>query len=123
MIIEKFEKHLANLHDKKICHLHKEFKTSVNRLESFKCKAFMEYSNDMDDIYKNIEEYNPNKEGKILIAFDDLIADMFSNKKRDAIVTELFISDRKLNVFLVFITQSYFTIPKSVRLNFIHYFI
>ena len=76
----------------------------------------------MDDIYKNIEEYNPNKEGKILIAFDDLIADMFSDKKRDAIVTELFISDSKLNISLVFITQSYFIIPKSVRLNFIHYF-
>ena len=76
----------------------------------------------MDDIYKNIKEYNPNKEGKILIAFDDLIADMFSDKKRDAIVTELFISDSKLNISLVFITQSYFIIPKSVRLNFIHYF-
>ena len=76
----------------------------------------------MDDIYKNIEEYNPNKEGKILFAFDDLIADMFSDKKRDAIVTELFISDSKLNISLVFITQSYFIIPKSVRLNFIHYF-
>ena len=44
-------------------------------------KAFTEYSNDLDDIYKNIKEYNPNKKGKILIAFDDVVGDMFSNKK------------------------------------------
>ena len=59
----------------------------------------------MDDIYKNIEEYNPNKELKILIAFDDMIADMLSNKYLNPIVTELFIRERKLNIFLVFITQ------------------
>ena len=59
-------------------------------------KAFIEYSNDMDDIYKNIEEYNPNKKRKILILFDDMIADMLSNKKLNPIVTELFIRGRKL---------------------------
>ena len=64
-------------------------------------KAFIEYSNDMDDIYKNIEEYNPNKKRKILIVFDDMIADMLSNKKLNPIVTELFIRVRKLNVYLV----------------------
>ena len=53
-------------------------------------KAFIEHSNDMNDIYKNIEEYNPNKERKILIAFDDTIADMLSNKKLNPIVSELF---------------------------------
>ena len=58
----------------------------------------------MDDIYKNIEEYNPNKKHKILIVFDDIIADMLSNKKLNPIVTELFIRDRKLNISLVFIT-------------------
>ena len=68
-------------------------------------KAFIEYSNDMDDIYKNIEEYNPNKKRKILIVFDDMIADMLSNKKLNPIVTELFIRGRKLNISVVFITQ------------------
>ena len=67
-------------------------------------KAFTEYSNDMDDIYKNIEEYNPGKKRKLLIVFDDMIADMLSNKKLNPIVTELFIRGRKLNISLVFIT-------------------
>ena len=58
----------------------------------------------MDNIYKNIEEYNPNKKRKILIVFDDTIADMLSNKKLNPIVTELFIRGRKLNISLVFIT-------------------
>ena len=55
----------------------------------------------MDDIYKNIEEYNPNKQRKILIAFDDMIADMFSNKNLNPVVTEMFITGRKLNISLV----------------------
>ena len=63
-------------------------------------KAFIEYSYDMDDFYKNIQEYNPNKKSKILIAFDDIIADMLSNKKLNPIVTELFSRGRKLNVLL-----------------------
>ena len=70
-------------------------------------KSFNEYSNEMDDIYKIIEEYNPNKERKILIVFDDMVADMLSNKNLNPVVTELFIRGRKLNNFLVFITQSY----------------
>ena len=86
-------------------------------------KAFIEYSNDMDDIYKNIEEYNPNKKRKILIVFDDMIADMLSNKKLNPIVTEIFILHRRLNISLVFITQSYFALRKSIRLNSTHYFV
>ena len=66
-------------------------------------KGFTEYSSDMDDIYKNIEEYNPNKKWKILIVFVDMIADMLSNKL-NLIVTELFIRGRKLSIPLVFIT-------------------
>ena len=62
----------------------------------------------MDDIYENIEEYNPNKKQKTLIAFDDMIADMLINKKRNPMVTELLIRDRKLNIYLVFITQSFY---------------
>ena len=86
-------------------------------------KAFIEYSNDMQDVYKNINYYNPDKENKILIVFDDMIADMINNKKLNSIVTELFIRGRKLNISLVFITQSYFKVPKDVRLNTSHFFI
>ena len=84
-------------------------------------KAFIEYSNDMHDVYKNINYYNPYKENKILIVFDDMIADMINNKKLNSIVTELFIRGRKLNISLVFITQSYFKVPKDVRLNTTHF--
>ena len=86
-------------------------------------KAYIEYSNNMHDVYKNIDEYNPDKENKILIVFDDMIADMIHNKKLDSIATELFIRGRKLNISLVFITQSYFKVPKDVRLNTTHFFI
>ena len=86
-------------------------------------KAFTEYSNDMQDDYKNIDEYNVVKERKILIVFDYMIADMINNKKLNSIVTELFIRGRKLNISLVFITQSYFKVPKDVRLNTTHFFI
>ena len=67
-------------------------------------KAFIKYSNDMQDVYKNIDQYNTNKERKILIVFDDMIADMFNNKKLNSIVTDLFIRDRKLSISLVFTT-------------------
>ena len=80
-------------------------------------KAFIEYSNDMHDVYKNINYYNPDKENKILIVFDDMIADMIQNKKLNSVVAELFIRGRKLNISLFFITQSYFKVPKDVRLN------
>ena len=76
-------------------------------------KAFIEYSNDMRDVYKNINYYNPYKENKILIVFDDMIADMIHNKKLKLIVTESFIRGRKLNISLIFITQSYFKVPKD----------
>ena len=86
-------------------------------------KAFIKYSNDMQDVYKNIDEYNPGKKRKILIVFDDMIADMINNKKLNSIVTELFIRGRKLNISLVFITQSYFKVQKDVGLNSTHFFI
>ena len=82
-------------------------------------KAFIEYSNDMQDVYKNIDDYNPRKKRKVLIVFDDMI----NNKKLDSIVTELFIRGRKLNISIVFITQLYFKVPKDVRLNSTHFFI
>ena len=73
--------------------------------------------------YKNINYYNSYKKNKILIVFDDMIADITKNKKLDSIVTELFIRGRKINISLVFITQSYFKVPKDVRLNTTHFFI
>ena len=67
-------------------------------------KTFTEYSNDMQDVYKNIETYNPGKKRKILILFDDMIADMIINKKFNPVVTELFIRGRKLNTSNIFNT-------------------
>ena len=84
-------------------------------------KAFIQCSNDMHDVYKDINYYNPDKENKILVVFDDIIADIIHNKKLNSIVTELFIRGRKLNISLVFITQSYFKVPKDVRLNTTHF--
>ena len=86
-------------------------------------KPFIEYSNDMQDVYKNNDEHNIDKERKILIVFDDMIADMINNKKLNSIVAELFIRGRKLNISLIFITQSYFKVLKDVRLNSTHFFI
>ena len=77
----------------------------------------------MQDVYKNTEEYNLGKKRKILIFFDDIIADMINNKKLNPIVTELFIRDRKLKISIVFIRQSYFKVPKDVRLNSTYFFI
>ena len=86
-------------------------------------KAFMDYSNNMQDIYKYIEENNPGKKRKVLIVFDDMIADIIYNKKLNPVVTELFIRGRKLNISIVFITKSYFKVAKDVRLNSTHFFI
>ena len=82
--------------------------------------VFIEYSNTMDDVYNNIDNYNPKRKRKILIVFDDMIADIITNKRFQAITKELFIRCRKLNISLVFITQSYFSVPKEVRLNSTH---
>ena len=85
--------------------------------------AFIECLNTMDDVYENIDDYNPSRKRKILIVFDDMIADIITNKKFQAIIKELFTRCRKLNISLVFITQSYFSVPKDVRLNLTHYLI
>ena len=69
-------------------------------------------SNTIDDVYENVDHYNPSGKRKILIVFDDMIADIMSNKKFQAVVKELFIRCRKLNISLVFITQSYFKFQK-----------
>ena len=77
----------------------------------------------MHDVYKNIDDYTPDKKNKILIVFDHMIADMIHNKNLNSVVTELFIRGRKLNISLVFITQSYFKVSKDVRLNTSRFFI
>ena len=85
-------------------------------------KAF-ECSNKMDDVYENIDDYNPRKKRKILIVFDDMIADIMSSKNFQAVINKLFTRCRKLNSSLVFITQSHFSVPKDVRLNSTHYLV
>ena len=85
--------------------------------------ALIECSNIMDDVYENIDDYNPSRKRKILIVLDDMIADIMNNKKFQVISKELFIRCRKLNISIVFITQSYFSVPKDVRLNSTHYLI
>ena len=75
----------------------------------------------MDDIYNNIYDYNPHRNGKNLIMFDDMLADIMTNKKFQVTIKELSIRCRKLNISLVFITQCYFSVPKEVRLNSTHY--
>ena len=79
--------------------------------------AFIKCSNTMDGVYENINDYNPNRKRKILIVFDVMIADM-TNKKFQAIIKELFIRCRKLNISLVFIMQSYFSGPNRCKIKF-----
>ena len=80
--------------------------------------AFIEYSNTMDGVYGNIDDYNPSRNRKILIAFDDMIADIMTNKKFQAIIKELFVRCRKVNILLVFKIQSYFCCFKRCEIKF-----
>ena len=115
--IDKIYLYAKNPYAKKYRYLiNKREKAGLNHFND--SKALMEYSDDMQDVYKNIEDYNP-----ILIVFDDMIADIINKNKLNAVVTELFIRGRKLNISIVFITQSYFKVPKDVRLNSTHFFI
>ena len=103
-----------------------QFKTLIKKLKDAGIKhlndpnAFIECSNTMDDVYENINDYNSRRKRKILIIFDDMIADIKTNERFQAIIKELFIGCRKLNISLVFITQPYFSVPKGVRLNLTH---
>ena len=85
--------------------------------------AFIEYSNDMNDVLENINNYNKNRDKKVLINFDDMIADIMRSEKFKAIVKELLIRCKKLNISIVFITPSYLRNPKDARLNSTHYII
>ena len=85
--------------------------------------AFIEYSDDMNDVLDDINDYNKNRDKKVLIVFDDMIADIEYNKNFKRIIKELFYTARKINVSIVFITQSYFRALKDARLNSTHYII
>ena len=85
--------------------------------------AFIECSGTMNDVYENINDYNLSRRRKILIVFDDMIGDIMTSKKFQSIIRELFIRCRKLNISLVFITHSYFSVLKDVRLNSTQYLI
>ena len=104
----------------------KKYQFLINKREQAGIKnlndphAFIEHSNDMDDVFDNINNYNKNRDKKVVIIFDDMIADIMRSEKFKAIVKELFIRCRKLNISIVFITQSYFRTPKDVRLNSTH---
>ena len=106
-----------------------KYQSLINKREStglkhfIHSKAFIEYSNDMQFVYENIEEYNIGKKRKILIVLDGMIADMIDNNKLNPVGTESFFRGRKLNILIVFITQSYFKVPKDVRLNSTNFFI
>ena len=105
----------------------KKYQYLINKREQVGMKnlndphAFIEYSNDMNDILEDINNYNKNRDEKVLILFDDMIADIMRSEKFKAIVKEIFIRCRKLNISIVFITQSYFRTPKDARLNSTHY--
>ena len=125
MILQK--KTQKNIYDKDLYKVNYQLLINKRKSTGLKhfngSKDFMEYSNYIYDIYRNIEEYNPNKKRKTLIVFHDMIADMVTNKKFNPIVTELVIRGRKLNISLVSIMQSYSAVPKNIRLNSMHSFI
>ena len=104
-----------------------EYQYLINKREQVGIKnlndpyTFIEYSNDMNDVLEDINNYNKNRDKKVLIIFDDMIADILRSEKFKAIVKELFIRYRKLNISIVFITQSYFRTSKDARLNNTHY--
>ena len=105
----------------------KKYQCLINKREQARIKnlndprAFIEYSNDMNDVLDDVNSYNKNRDKKVLIIFDDMIADIMRSEKFKAIVKELFIRCRTLNISIVFITQSYFRTPKDARLNSAHY--
>ena len=77
----------------------------------------------MDDVYQNNDNYNQSRKVKNLILFDEMIADVMKNKKFQAIIKKIFLRSRKLNISFAFIPQSYFSVPKDVRLNSTQYLI
>ena len=96
-------------------------KVGINKLKN--PKAFTDYSQRIYDLYENLEDYNKTKKRKVLIVFHDMTADMEANKKLSVILIELSLRGRKLNISLIFVSQSYFKVPKTIGLNVTDYFI
>ena len=101
--------------------LTEEKKSEIKKIKN--PKAFNDYSQTIDDVYENLEDYKPTNKRRVLIVFDIIIADLETNKKLSPTVTELFLRGRKLNISLVFISQSCFRVPITIRLNLTHHFI
>ena len=121
-IIEKIYLYVKDLEEPKYQLLIKSREqTGIKNLNDK--SAFIEYSNNTDDIYENIEAYNKKRKRKAFIVFDDMISHVVSNKKAQQVLKELFIRCRKLNISLCFLTQFYFSVPKDVRRNCTHYVI
>ena len=114
--IDKIYLHAKDLSETKYEYLIKK-RENAGTKQLNDSNAFIECSNTMDDVYKNIDHYNPNRKIKILIVLDDMIAHTMANKNFEAIMKELLFRCWKLNTSVVFITQSYFFVPKDVRLN------
>ena len=118
--IDKIYLYAKDLHQPKYEYLiNKREQAGIKNLDD--PKAFIEYSDDMDDALDDINNYNKNRDKKVLIVFDDMIPDIKCNKKIKKIIKELFHRARKLNVSIVFIMQSYFRALKDARLNSTHY--
>ena len=119
-LIEKIYLYAKDTNEKKYQYLiNKREQAGIKNLND--PHAFIEYSSDMNDVLDDINYYNKNRDKKVLIIFDDMIADIMRREKCKAIVKELFIRCRKLNISIAFITQSYFRTPKDARLNSTHY--
>ena len=117
--IDKIYLYVKDLSEPKYEFLINKRKAGIKNLND--PNAFIEYSNDMDDVLDDINNYNKNRDKKVLIVFDDMIADIMRSKKFKAIIKELFIRCRKLNISIVFIMKSYFRTPKDARLNSTHH--
>ena len=119
-VIDKIYLYAGDLSKPKYEHLIKKRENiGINHLND--PNALIECSDTIDDVYENIDDYNLSRKRKQLIVFDDMIADIMTNRRFHTIIKELFIKCRKLNISLDFITQSYFSAPKDVRLNSTHY--
>ena len=118
--IDKIYLYAKDINEKKCKYLIKK-REQVGLKNLNDSKAFIENSDDMDDVFDNSNNYNKNRDKKVLTLFDDMIADIMRSEKFKAIVKELFIRCRKLNISIVFITQSYFRTLKDARLNSTHY--
>ena len=118
--VDKIYLYAKDIHEPKYEYLNNRIeKAGIKNLND--PKAFIECSVDMDDVLDDINNSNKNRDKKVLIVFDDMIADIEHNEKFKKTIKELFYRSRKINVSIVFITQSYFRALKDARLNSTHY--